>query len=188
MSKTSGIVFVLSLAMIAQGAIADTLDMLVDKQRQALVHEMDKKLQEDSGAKLAQAAQTPATSPTQLPAATASADGDAKKETRKPVDDLRVNAIYGVNGMTTVDVSLGDGPSYPITKDRSIKGWTIAKVSPSSVTFRNIRTKALKTIYLAEPTTLPAATSQTTTSAGAMPAVGLPIGMPMPNFPRMGAQ
>lgn len=185
MSKTSGLVLVLSLATIAQGAMADTLDMLVDKQRQALVHEMDKKLQEDSGAKLAQ---PPATSPNQLPPATASADTDAKKEARKPVDDLRVNAIYGVNGMTTVDVSIGDGPSYPITKDRSIKGWTIAKVSPSSVTFRNVRTKALKTIYLAEPTTSTATASQATMAAGAIPPVGLPVGMPMPNFPRMGAQ
>ncbi|NIF40156.1 hypothetical protein F3J14_04410 [Burkholderia sp. Tr-862] len=165
--------------------MADTLDMLVDKQRQALVHEMDKKLQEDSGAKLAQA---PATSPSPLPPATASADTDAKKEARKPADDLRVNAIYGVNGMTTVDVSIGDGPSYPITKDRSIKGWAIAKVSPSSVTFRNVRTKALKTIYLAEPTTSQASASQTTMAAGVMPPVGLPVGMPMPNFPRMGAQ
>ncbi|WP_420213581.1 hypothetical protein ACN8ZM_40975 (plasmid) [Burkholderia aenigmatica] len=187
MSKTSVLVLVLSLAGIAQGAIADTLDMLVDKQRQALVHEMDKKLQEDSGAKLTQAAQAPANPPGQSPPAAVSADGDAKKEARKPADDLRVNAIYGVNGMTTVDVSLGDGPSYPITKDRSIKGWTIAKVSPSSVTFRNIRTKALKTVYLAEPTTPPAAITQGT-SAGAMPPVGLPVGMPMPNFPRMGAQ
>ncbi|HDR9034170.1 TPA: hypothetical protein QDB07_001639 [Burkholderia vietnamiensis] len=185
MSKTSGLVLVLSLAAFAHVASADTLDMLVEKQRQALVHEMDKKLQEDSGAKQAQAA---VTSPSQLPPATASAETDAKKEARKPVDDLRVNAIYGVNGMTTVDVSIGDGPSYPITKDRSIKGWTIAKVSPSSVTFRNVRTKALKTIYLAEPTTAPAPTSQTTVAGGPLPPVGLPGGMPMPNFPRFGAQ
>ncbi|KVT01075.1 hypothetical protein [Burkholderia ubonensis] len=181
MSKTSGLALVFSLILLARGAMADTLDVLVDKQRQALVHEMDKKLQDDSGAKQTQA---PATLPSQLQSAAASAEADAKKVAHNPVDDLRVNAIYGVNGMTTVDVSIGDGPSYPITKDRSIKGWTIAKVSPSSVTFRNVRTKVLKTIYLAEPTTSPAPTTQTTMAGGMVP----PVGMPMPNFPRMGGQ
>ncbi len=185
MSKTSGLVLVLSLVLFAQGAVADTLDVLVDKQRQALVHEMDKKLQDDSGTKQAQAQTAP---PGQLPSATASAEADAKKAAHNPVDDLRVNAIYGVNGTTTVDVSIGDGPSYPITKDRSIKGWTIAKVSPSSVTFRNVKTKALKTIYLAEPTTSPASTSQTTMAGGIVPPNGMSVGMPMPNFPRMSGQ
>ncbi|MEX3960181.1 hypothetical protein AB4Y31_29695 [Trinickia sp. EG282A] len=154
----------------------------MDKQRQALVHEMDKRLQDDSGTKQAQGQ---ATSQGQLPSAPASAEADAKKAAHNPVDDLRVNAIYGVNGMTTVDVSIGDGPSYPITKDRSIKGWTIAKVSPSSVTFRNVKTKALKTIYLAEPTTSPSPTSQTTMAGGIIPPSGMSGGMPMPNFPRM---
>lgn len=185
MSKTSGLALVLSLVVFAQGAVADTLDVLVDKQRQALVHEMDKKLQDDSAAKQTQA-QT--VSPSQLPSAAASAEADAKKAAHNPVDDLRVNAIYGVNGMTTVDVSIGDGPSYPITKDRSIKGWTIAKVSPSSVTFRNLRTKALKTIYLAEPTTSPASTSQAAMAGGMMPPNVMSVGMPVPNFPRMNGQ
>jgi hypothetical protein len=185
MSKTSGLVLVLSLLLFTQGAVADTLDVLVDKQRQALVHEMDKKLQDDSGTRQAQQ-QTG--SPAQGPSATVSAEADAKKVPHDPVDDLRVNAIYGVNGTTTVDVSIGDGPSYPITKDRSIKGWTIAKVSPSSVTFRNVKSKALKTIYLAEPTTSPASPSQTTMAGGLMPPNGMSVGMPMPNFPRMSGQ
>ena len=184
MSKTSGLVLVFSLVLFARGAVADTLDVLVDKQRQALVHEMDKKLQDDGGGKQAQAQTTP---PGQVPSATASVEADAKKAPHNPVDDLRVNAIYGVNGTTTVDVSIGDGPSYPITKVRSLKGWTIAKVSPSSVTFWNVKTKALKTIYLAEPTTSPASTSQTM-AGGMVPPLGMSGGMPMPNFPRMGGQ
>lgn len=183
MSKTSGLVLVLSLVLFTQGAVADTLDVLVDKQRQALVHEMDKKLQDDSGTKQAQIA-----APGRLSSVTAPAEADAKKAPHNAVDELRVNAIYGVNGTTTVDVSIGDGPSYPITKDRSIKGWTIAKVSPSSVTFKNVKTKALKTIYLAEPTTVPASTSQTPMAGVGVPPNGMTVGMPMPNFPRMSGQ
>jgi len=184
MSKTSGLVLVLSLLLCVREAVADTLDVLVDKQRQALAHEMDKKLQDDGGANAAKV-QLPL--PSQLPSTAASAEADAKKPPHNPVDDLRVNAIYGVNGSTTVDVSIGDGPSYPITKDRSIKGWTIAKVSPSSVTFRNLKTKALKTIYLAEPTTSPAPTPQTTMAGWGMPPNGM-VGMPTSNFPRMSGQ
>ncbi|WP_090836171.1 hypothetical protein [Paraburkholderia hospita] len=171
----------MSLLVISQAASADTLSTLVEKQRLVMAHEMDKKLEEDPVARQSQSSAGQALSPN------VTADGSAKKEAHPVVDDLRVNGIYGVNGVTTVDVSIGDGPSYPITKGRAIKDWTVDKVLPSSVTFRNIKTGSKKTIYLAEPVTTPAS-STPPAMAGAFLPPTLPPGMSPTPLPRMAGQ
>ncbi|PCE30063.1 hypothetical protein BZL54_23140 [Burkholderia ubonensis subsp. mesacidophila] len=172
---------------MSHAAAADTLSSLVDKQRQVMGRELDKKLQDDGpGSKTAPPPPPAAAAPAPASVAT---EASAKKAPHSVADDLRVNAIYGVNGVTTVDVSIGDGPSYPITKDRSIKGWSIAKVSPSSVTFVNAKTRARKTIYLAEPTAAPApapAAQAPASSFGFSPS--MPMQMGVPPLPRTSAQ
>lgn len=187
MSRTKAVALALAFACVGHAACADTLSALVDKQRQVMGRELDKKLQDDAPASKT-AANQPSAAVAPAPAS-AAVEASSKKAAHSVADDLRVNAIYGVSGVTTVDVSIGDGPSYPITKDRSIKGWSIVKVSPSSVTFVNAKTRARKTIYLAEPTTAPAAVPAAQAPAAAFGfSPSMPVPMGVPPLPRTGAQ
>jgi hypothetical protein len=185
MSKTKLAVLVVSLSVLSHGAFAETYEVLVAKQRQAMALEIDKKIADASGAsKVTQTPAAPAT-PAPGPASTNTASvSEHKKPPHAAIDDLRVNGIYGVNGTTTVDVSIGDGPSYPITKDRSIKGWSLSEVSPSSVTFRNGKTHQTKTIYLAEPTTTAPVVASQQPAGGQQNAVGQQVvGNVIPSMP-----
>src|SRR5260364_51567 len=73
-----------------------------------------------------------------------------RREARTNAQDLRLHAIYGVGEQVTVDVSVGNGPSFPLTKGRRIEGWSLASIAPASVTFKHVNGRK-KTVYLSTP-------------------------------------
>lgn len=139
MSKTSRLFVALICVAMPVLAEAEVLEVLVAKQREAMAAEIDKKIYDARGGSRAMQS-APVT--TELP---------SKRPER---EELHVTGIYGANGSTTVDVAFGDGPSLPlpVAKNRSINNWSVQKVSPSVVTFKNVKTGEVRPVNLAAPT------------------------------------
>ncbi|CCD28932.1 Putative type IV pilus assembly protein [Candidatus Glomeribacter gigasporarum BEG34] len=123
-----------------------TIDQLVARQRAVMERELDAKLRKTDAS---------AFSVQPLPGTAASPARGA----RTNAQDLRLHAIYGVGEQVTVDVSVGNGPSFPLTKGRRIEGWSLASIAPASVTFKHVNGRK-KTVYLSTPAQVDAEASQ----------------------------
>ncbi len=123
-----------------------TINQLVAKQRAVMERALDAKLKKTD----ASAFPAPPLTNTAAPLT-----GHARTEAR----DLRIHAIYGVGESVTVDVSIGNGPSFPLTKGRAIEGWSLVSIAPASVTFKHVNGRR-KTVYLSAPAHVDAEASQ----------------------------
>ncbi len=125
-----------------QGVSAATIAQLVAKQRLVMEKEMDKKLNESMNSEKS--------SRSFGNRATEMGTGQSAKSA---ANELSVNAIYGINGVMSVDVSIGPGPFFPLTQGQEIAGWTIAALSASAVTLKHRKRGETKTIYFSAPMT-----------------------------------
>ncbi|MBC8641693.1 hypothetical protein IAG25_33240 [Caballeronia sp. EK] len=169
------------IGLLSHAAQAATIEELVAAQREVMRAEMAKKIADAKGDKTA--ATAPATSALPVPIAVAPAITEAKtpKESkpRNPVDDIRVNGIYSdARGVVTVDVSVGNSASFPLTKGRSIEGWSLADISEASVTFQHGKNGAKKVVYMAQPTVSAAAPTVVATAASQQPMFPTPMSLP----------
>lgn len=159
------------VGLVAQTAQAATIDELVATQREAMRAEMDKKIADAKGDKPATNAPAPIATP-----AVAEAKEPKPKQT---LDDIRVNGIYSdARGVVTVDVSVGNSASFPLTKGRSIEGWSIASIDEASVTFQRGKSGAKKTVYMAQPTVSAVAPTVVATAAAQQPMFPSPMSLP----------
>jgi hypothetical protein len=144
------------IGVLPQAAHAATIDELVATQREAMRAEMAKKIADAKGEKPGATVPVPNAFPGPQPAPVVAELKEPKKQTepkKNPLDDIRVNGIYSdAHGVVTVDVSVGNSASFPLTKGRSVEGWSLADISEASVKFQHGKNGATKTIYMAQPT------------------------------------
>lgn len=141
-----------------------TIDQLVAKQRAVMAQALDEKLKK-TDASVSPAPHSPNTAA--LPTEGA----------RTSAQNLRIHAIYGVGEQVTVDVSIGNGPSFPLTKGRTIDGWSLTSIAPTSVTLKHVNGRK-KTVYLSTPAHVDAEASQGNIALPSLPPNGM-AGFPM---------
>jgi hypothetical protein len=166
------------VGLASQAARSATIDELVATQREVMRAEMAKKIADAKGEKAAPnpLAPIPYTGPS---AAATPVAAEVKEKPKKPLDDIRVNGIYSdARGVVTVDVSVGNSASFPLTKGRSIEGWSIASIDEASVTFQRGKGGVKKTIYMAQPTVSAVAPTVVATAASQQPMFPSPIALP----------
>jgi hypothetical protein len=170
------------IGMLAHATQAATIDELVAAQREVMRAEMAKKIADAKGEKPASSAPAQNLLPVPAPAAPTPVVAETKEPKEKPknpLDDIRVNGIYSdARGVTTVDVSVGNSASFPLTKGRSIEGWSIANIDEASVTFQRGKSGAKKTIYMAQPTVSAVAPTVVATAASQQPMFASPMSLP----------
>lgn len=141
------------IGLLVQAAHAATIDELVATQREAMRAEMAKKIADAKGEKPGTTVHAPNAFPAPQPAPVVAEAKEPKQPKKNSLDDIRVNGIYSdAYGVVTVDVSVGNSASFPLTKGRSVEGWSLADISEASVTFQRGKNGATKTIYMAQPT------------------------------------
>lgn len=168
------------IGLLAQAAQAATIDELVAAQREVMRTEMAKKIADAKGDNKP-AATAPPASVMPVPVTPVVADSKEPKESKpkNPLDDIRVNGIYSdARGVVTVDVSVGNSASFPLTKGRSIEGWSLAHISEASVTFQRGKNGARKTVYMAQPTVSAAAPTVVAAAASQQPMFPSPMSLP----------
>jgi len=169
------------IGLAAHAAQAATIDELVAAQREVMRAEMAKKIADAKGDKTVATAPAPSALPVPVAVATPVAEAKTPKESKPktPVDDIRVNGIYSdARGIVTVDVSVGNSASFPLTKGRSIEGWSLADISEASVTFQHGKNGAKKVVYMAQPTVSAAAPTVVATAASQQPMFPTPMSLP----------
>lgn len=137
-----GCLFIPWLALPSgQGVRAATIAQLVAKQRLVMEKEMDKKLSESETRE--KSSRSLGNRTTEM----------GTGQSAKSANELSVNAIYGINGVMSVDVSIAQGPFFPLTQGQEIAGWSIAALSASAVMLKHRKRGETKTIYFSAPMT-----------------------------------
>lgn len=177
------------IGLLAQAAQAATIDELVATQREVMRAEMAKKIADAKGDKPSPTVPAPSVVPVPVTAPAVAESREPKEpKAKNPLDDIRVNGIYSdARGVVTVDVSVGNSASFPLTKGRSIEGWSIADISEASVTFQRGRNGAKKTVYMAQPTVSAVAPTVVATAASQQPMFPSPMSLPPMGIGPMGA-
>jgi hypothetical protein len=174
-------VLAFGIGMLPQAAHAATIDELVATQREAMRAEMAKKIADAKGEKPGAALPTANAFPSPLSAPVVVEAKEAKPPRKNPLDDIRVNGIYtDAHGVVTVDVSVGNSASFPLTKGRSVEGWSLADISEASVTFQRGKNGATKTIYMAQPTVSAVSPTVVATASSQQPMFPSSMSLPPP--------
>lgn len=146
-------------ALMSVGSNAAIIDELVEKQREAMVNEAEKK--------------AAAGKPAPMPAPTFAATPKAKDAAN--IDDVRLIAIYGVGQKLTADIYY-NGTIFSVTQGaETIEGWHAESIGSSRVVLRQYRSGKDKNqkrhvIYLSEATT-----NSTTPNAQSLPSPAQPM-------------